>query len=185
MNTLIAPLRAGLLAGILSVVTAGAGCRGWETTEPPVHLNPNMDTQEKGKAYRASTFFADGRMMRPAIPGTVARGYLKNDDVRATGTDETGEPTKAFPGGHASWTTELAVGKAKYGVYCAPCHGAALDGLGGVNQKLGIKAPSLMDQRIKDFPIGKVYQAITNGVNAGNMGSYAAQLTEQERWAVS
>jgi hypothetical protein len=34
-------------------------CRGWTSEDPPVHLNWNMDTQEKGKAYRDSDFFAD------------------------------------------------------------------------------------------------------------------------------
>jgi hypothetical protein len=35
-----------------AAVSVLAGCRGWETEERPIHLIKNMDTQEKGKAYR-------------------------------------------------------------------------------------------------------------------------------------
>jgi mono/diheme cytochrome c family protein len=173
-----------LLAGV-AVVAALAGCRGWETTEPPVHINPNMDTQEKGKAYRKSAFFPDGRYMRPAIEGTVARGFLKVDPLKNDGLDAAGAPATDFPGGPEVWTASLETGRIKYGTYCAPCHGHALDGLGGVNTKLTVKAPSLMDARIKELAVGKIYQAMKNGVNNGNMGSYAAQLSEDERWSVA
>ena len=58
------------LVGALGLV----GCRGGESEKPPVHLIKNMDTQEKGKAYRKDStgLFADGRMMRAPVEGTVA-----------------------------------------------------------------------------------------------------------------
>ena len=54
-------------------------CRGWVSEAPPVHLNPNMDTQPKYKPFRESDFFEDKRSMRPRVDGTVARGELKDD----------------------------------------------------------------------------------------------------------
>ena len=34
-------------AQIICFLILFAGCRGWVSSKPPVHLNPNMDTQEK------------------------------------------------------------------------------------------------------------------------------------------
>ena len=36
----------------------------------------------------------------------------------------------------------------------------------------------------KDMTVGKIYSAIRNGVNAGNMPSYAAQIPVADRWAI-
>jgi mono/diheme cytochrome c family protein len=171
------------LAGLVVVLAVASGCRGWTTTEPPVHLNWNMDTQEKGKAYRKSEFFADGRSMRTPPAGTVARGYLREDDHFSDGT-EGGEPATGFPASYAGNASDIAHGKERYGIYCAPCHGGAGDGKGPVASKLTVAPPSLHDGRLKEMPVGKIYQAIKYGVNNGNMGSYAAQLQEKERWDV-
>ena len=65
-------MRTGLHLLCLGATLAGlAGCRGAPSEEPPVHLNPNMDTQDKYKPYRASGFFKDGMAMRTPPAGTV------------------------------------------------------------------------------------------------------------------
>jgi mono/diheme cytochrome c family protein len=182
-----------LLSAVAVVGVAGAGCRGWESDQPPVHLNWNMDTQEKGKAYRASTFFADGRMMRTPPAGTVAQGYLKADDIRSEGIGADGTPTTTLPEGLAFDDEALqARGAQRYGIYCAPCHGANHDGKGPAavgagpsGAKLQVAPPAFTDQRLKEMPIGQIYQAIKNGVNQGNMGSYAGQIPEDDRWAIA
>lgn len=172
----------GIVGGLLVAVVALGGCRGWETDQPPVHLNWNMDTQEKGKAFRKSDFFKDGRYMRTPPAGTVARGFLKEDDARSTGRVD-GRAVTTFPDlGDAA--AALTRGQERFGIYCAPCHGLSGDGDGIVNGKLSVKAPSFHDARLKDMPAGKLYEAILNGVNNGNMGSYAAQLNETDRWNV-
>ncbi|MFZ5444594.1 MAG: c-type cytochrome [Myxococcota bacterium] len=172
-----------------------AGCRGWETEERPVHLIKNMDTQEKGKAYRRDStgLFADGRMMRLPVEGTVAQGQLGDDLVLEEGLDEAGQPTKAFPAKvNEAWDNHVARGAGRYQIYCAPCHGPALDGKGTVADKaldggprLLVAPPDLHQERIaKDMVVGKIYSAIRNGVNAGNMPSYAAQIPVEDRWAI-
>ena len=186
-------LTALLLAAIAVVGVTGAGCRGWESDKPPVHLNWNMDTQEKGKAYRASTFFADGRMMRTPPAGTVAQGFLKEDDIRSEGIGPDGTPTTALPEGMSFEDAALqARGAERYGIYCTPCHGAGHDGKGPAaigagpsGAKLAVQPPAFADQRLKEMPIGQIYQAIKNGVNQGNMGSYAGQIPEADRWAIA
>jgi mono/diheme cytochrome c family protein len=187
----------GLASGVLLGALALAGCRGWESEEPPVHLIRNMDTQEKGKAYREDTtgLFADGRIMRPPVDGTVAQGQLGLDTVLEEGLDEAGKVTLRFPEAvkvDGQIPEALATrGQERYGIYCAPCHGVALDGKGTVaqvgydsNPRLLVPPPSFHDARIKTMPVGKIYAAIKHGVNNGNMGSYAAQIPTADRWAI-
>jgi len=174
-------LAAALVA--VSALASASSCRGWESDKPPVHLNWNMDTQEKGKAYRKSDFYADGRYMRTPPAGTVAIGFAHADEGKATGRVG-GKPVTTFPQDLGDATLVVARGQDRYGIYCAPCHGLSGDGDGIVNTKLSVKAPSFHDARIKEMPAGKIYEAMLLGVNGGNMGSYAAQLNENDRWAV-
>ena len=69
----------------MALAVAVTGCRGWETEERPVHLIKNMDTQQKFKAGRKDDtgLFADGRMSRLPVEGTVAQGQLGEDGARA------------------------------------------------------------------------------------------------------
>lgn len=174
--------RVGALALSMTALSSGTACRGWQSESPPVHLNWNMDTQEKGKAYRKSDFFADGRMMRTPPAGTVAQGFLHEDDHHHLGLIN-GEPATSLPD-VGDPAVAVKRGKERFEIYCMPCHGGAGDGNGTVNSRLLVKAPSFHDQRLKDMPVGQIYQAILNGVNGGNMGSYAAQIPEDDRWNV-
>ena len=165
-----------------------AACRGWNSEQPPVHLNWNMDTQEKGKAYRATKdteIFADGTMMRQPVAGTVPRGFLREDDHLVLGVVD-GEPAVKFPLALAATDATRARGKNRFAIYCAPCHGKDGDGQGVVSQAKGllVPPPSFFDARLKEMPNGKVFQAMSNGVNNGNMPAYNVQLSLQDRWAV-
>lgn len=190
-------MKTTLKLAAFSAALALTGCRGWETEERPVHLIKNMDTQEKGKAYRRDTtgLFADGRMMRPPVEGTVAQGELAEDLLWEEGLGEDGQPTKAFPENvkaEDGLEAQTARGENRYRIYCAPCHGVALDGKGPVagaaldgGPRLTVPPPDLHQERIaKDMVVGKLYAAIRNGVNDGNMPSYAAQIPVADRWAI-
>lgn len=182
----------------LSLATASiVGCRGWNSEEPPVHLLWNMDTQEKSKAYRSMealhnpkdsgvSSFTDGRMMRMPVDGTVARGNLRDDDLAILGIDDKGEPTVKFPAAYAASDLTRARGKIRFAIYCAPCHGKEGAGDGHVNQSKGllVPPPSFHDARFKEMPNGKIFQAITNGVNNGNMPAYNVQIPVADRWAI-
>lgn len=62
---------------------------GMTSREPRMHIIPDMDWQDKNKTQTVSPnfatggepdyLFADGRVMRPPIPGTIARGQLFTD----------------------------------------------------------------------------------------------------------
>ena len=190
-----APLRVSLMLVVLL-----AGCRGWDTEERPVHLIKNMDTQEKGKAYRRDStgLFADGRMSRLPIEGTLARGQLGDDLLLEEGVAEStdagvAEPTLAFPANvKGEFEAQASHGQTRYDIYCTPCHGQAMDGQGTIAKLaldggplLTVAPPSLHLERIaKEMVVGKIYSAIRNGVNNGNMPSYAAQIPVADRWAI-
>lgn len=173
------------------VLATLVGCRGGDSEQPPVHLIHNMDTQERGKAYRKDTsgVFPDGRLMRAPPEGTVAVGQLDDDDVFFKGADAKGEPSIQFP---ASVKTGDSIpdaladrGKVRYQIYCSPCHGIEADGKGVVAARgLSVPPPSFKDERLKEMPAGKIFQAMTNGVNNGNMASYASQIPPADRWAI-
>ena len=169
---------ASLLAIAAGAAVALGGCqwRGWISEKPPIHWNPNMDTQEKGKPFRhdQSGVFADGRYMQTPPPGTVAIGYLDDDDQMRTGMDADGKPLTKLPDAFLADATTVARGKNRFAIYCAPCHGKDADGKGLVAARpnaLAVPPPSFLDPRLVSMPVGQMYKAIHEGVNGGNMPS--------------
>jgi mono/diheme cytochrome c family protein len=172
-------MRAKLTTTTLILLTALVGCRGNRTEEPPVHLNPNMDKQERYLAQEHNPHFEDGRAMRPQVPGTVARGQLRDDD----------HLHKGLVHGTAAMTLPLkldeellARGRKRYDIYCTPCHGGAGMGDGIVIKRGMLPPPSFHDKRMLELPLGEYYKAVTEGVR--NMPSYAAQVPVRDRWAI-
>lgn len=187
-------LLSGLALGL--AVSGLTGCRGEPSSKPPVHLNPNMDTQDKYKPYRSSGFYEDGRAMRTPPANTVAYGHdgfkdpdmLQGDDALYFGYSEisaSGEPT---------WVTEIPVepsmaflrrGQERYDIFCAPCHDTAGYGKGPVTLRAQwVPVPSYHDQRLIEMSVGEIYKAITYGVNNNNMPAYAQQIDVRDRWAI-
>lgn len=164
------------------VLAVLGGCRGEPSRQPPIHLNPNMDTQDKYKAYRGSDFFEDGRAMRPPPAGTVARGLLAEDDAYDHGREATGGYVGDFP----VKVDEAMVrrGQERYNIYCAPCHDHAGTGKGTVTmiQPGLVPIPSYHEDRIRQMSVGELFNVITNGVRT--MPPYAHQLPVKDRWAV-
>jgi mono/diheme cytochrome c family protein len=75
----------------------------------------------------------------------------------------------------------LSQGRQLFNNHCAVCHGLLGDGRPSLTAAYGAKPANLVSQKIIDFPDGKIHHAIIMGKNA--MPSYAADLTERERWA--
>jgi mono/diheme cytochrome c family protein len=71
-----------------------------------------------------------------------------------------------------------------YLVYCGICHGEKLDGNGPLPAGGAyIAAPAnFMAPNIKAFPDGHYFHVATFGIRT--MGSYASQLTPEQRWMV-
>lgn len=173
------------LAFALGVVVL-SGCRHSTSDAPPIHINPNMDWQERYDPQETSGLFADGRAMRPPVPGTVARGYLKADTRFFQGREGGGSYVTAMP---VAMTSELLEhGQERYEIFCSVCHGSAGDGkgiimVGNDGQGYGyVPAPTYHTEALRVAPDGYFYDAITNGVRS--MPGYAAQVPVADRWAI-
>jgi cytochrome c553 len=157
--------RAGVLLGVLLMA---AGCR------LDMHLQP------KYLPYQATSFFPDGRSERQPVPGTVARGQLRTDELFYTGR-ENGVSVDKFP--FPITRADLERGRERFNVYCTPCHDYTGSGRGMIVQRGFPQPPSYHIQRLRDAAVGHFYEVITNGFGA--MYSYAARVEPADRWRIA
>jgi mono/diheme cytochrome c family protein len=156
------------------------GCRGCTSSSPPIHLNPNMDVQPKVKPQSASAFFYDGSGMRTPVAGTVAREDPVALDAAVTGMGADGKPVASSP---IEVTPELvARGRARFAIFCLPCHGERADGNGMLKQRAGVQSANLLEERIRQMPDGQIFDTVTNGF--GLMPGYRYPIPAHDRWAI-
>jgi mono/diheme cytochrome c family protein len=172
--------RAARLALAALALTSVACVRGCTSSQPPIHINPSMDNQPKLRAQSESGFFYDGAGMRPLVPGTIARGELREDTALYAGTDAAGQPVATSP--IAVDEKVLARGEERYRIYCQPCHDPRGDGKGILFQRGNVPTPSLHSDKVRTAPDGFVYGVITNG--SGLMPAYKWPIPPEDRWAI-
>jgi mono/diheme cytochrome c family protein len=180
-----APLAA---AALLTLSGSLIGCRGMKSEKPPVHLNRNMDFQQRFEEQEANPFFADDAAMRLPVAGTVARGRLRttqNADF-LLGRTSGGDFVAQVP---VPVTEALLVrGQERYNIYCSVCHGRAGDGRGVImvgngGQGYGYTpAPTYHSDFLRTVPDGYLFDVITNGVRS--MPSYGFEVAPADRWAI-
>lgn len=145
----------------------------------PVGCRQDMHDQPKYVPLERSTFFDDQRASRPLVPGTVARGHLDADSAFFLGTSDEGLlQTLPMPVTHSL----LERGRERFDIYCSPCHDRTGHGIGMIVQRGFKRPPSLHDERLREVPVGYLFQVIGNGF--GTMPSYAAQIPARDRWAI-
>ena len=169
------------LSFLLGIALLLGGCRGSLKEDPPIHINPNMDAMERFEAQEANPFFEDGRAMRPPVPGTVARGMLREDVAFHTGRNADGGYVQVMP---VEYTVEFANrGRERYDIYCSVCHGVAGDGQGIVmTGGYGFVPIGFHNDRLRTIEDGYLYEVITQGVRS--MPAYAQQIPIADRWAI-
>jgi mono/diheme cytochrome c family protein len=166
-----------------ALILAATGCglmRGCTSSEPPIHINPSMDDQPKLLPQAASGFFYNGSGMRMPVPGTVARGELREDDAFFLGKGPDGKPVAVIP-----VTVDealLARGRARYAIYCQPCHDPRGDGKGILAQRGGVPTASFHTDKVRGYPDGQIFDVITNG--SGLMPAYKWPIPPSDRWAI-
>jgi mono/diheme cytochrome c family protein len=147
---------------------------------PPIHLNPNMDSQPKYRAYRESKFFSDQSGMRQPVAGTVAIGNLREDSKYYAGKEANGNFVKQMP---VPMNMDLLQrGHERFNIYCSPCHSRVGDGKGIVVQRGMLPPPSFHEARLLAVEDGYIFDVITNGIR--NMPSYRHQVSVADRWAI-
>lgn len=175
-------LRRFIMFAVVAILLAAAlGCtRGRPTENTPIHLNPNMDRQQKYLPQSESKFFVDGMTMRKPVAGTVARGELHEDNAYWRGRDDIDSVIAKIP---IPVTMQLIErGQQRFNIYCSPCHGRTGDGRGIVVQRGLLPPPSFHDERLRKVGDGHIFDVISNGIR--NMPSYRAQIPVDDRWAI-
>jgi mono/diheme cytochrome c family protein len=155
------------LLALVAATALVAGCR------------QDMHDAPRYEAYEASSTFADNRASRVAPAGTVARGWLRDDEALYTGKIA-GQPVEQFP--FAIAHEDLARGQQRFNIYCTPCHGRLGDGQGMVVQRGLRQAASYHQDRLRQEKAGYFYDVITNGFGA--MQGYAEQIPVRDRWLI-
>ena len=140
----------------------------------------DMHVQPKYLPYAPTTFFADGRSERQPVPGTIARGQLRLDDLLFTGTENGAEATRfPFPITRA----DLDRGRERFNIYCTPCHDYTGSGNGMIVQRGFPHPPSFHTDRLRQAPVGHFFGVMTNGF--GRMYSYADRVDVGDRWRIA
>jgi mono/diheme cytochrome c family protein len=159
-----------MLASVFVCGMALSGCR------------QDMHNQPKFIPLRQNDFYADQRASRDPVPGTVARGQLKDDSYFQTGKHGVilGNELPAT----ITFNKELLLrGQERYKIYCTPCHSELGDGNGMIVQRGYKKPPSFHDERLRNAPLGHFFDVASNGFGA--MPDYSAQVKPADRWAIA
>jgi len=165
-----------------------ARSRVMHSKSPRIHLVQDMDNQTSYRAQQVNPDFADRRGMRPPVPGTVAWGQLDDDDHYYRGRSGDGFAT-GFPARYHVTLESVQRGRARFDIYCSPCHGLAGDGDGMVarradatQQATWVPPSSLHDALTLSRSEGHLFNTITNGIRT--MPAYGAQIPVEDRWAI-
>ncbi len=125
----------------------------------------------------------DAKLQPPAVPAVSAAG--------ATQAPTPGVPNLPFVKKIPMEVDEAAMnlGKQKFEIYCAACHGVGGDGDGLVARRADelaqgywLAPTSMHSDAVRKQAVGQVFYTITKG--KGKMASYGAVLTPKERWAI-
>lgn len=140
-----------------------------------------MHDQPKFYPQRSTSFYADGRSVRPQVVGTVARSQAEKPSYYTTGLIEGGGEGDGLP--FKVTQAVLERGQERYNVYCTPCHSRVGNGKGMIVERGYYPATSFHSYRLRSAPLGHFFNVITNGYGA--MPDYAAQIAPQDRWAIA
>jgi mono/diheme cytochrome c family protein len=139
-----------------------------------------MLDQPRGKAYAASPYFEDGKLMQAPPEGSVpAQLADPAPDDRAKQADGSYITALPRPLDRAS----LERGRNRFETFCATCHGIDGSGASEVAHHMELRRPpSLVADPVRSFPVGQIYEVI--GTGYGLMPAYSHELDSRDRWAV-
>jgi mono/diheme cytochrome c family protein len=171
--------RAGAFAVAALTLTVGACDLGLPAGRSPHREGNRLDMidQPKFKPQRADVFGGRPTSVLEPPAGAVAADetpypYLQADAARAGA--ELVNPLQPTP-------DVIAHGKFVYENICITCHGPKGAGDGLVTS-LFPKPPSLMTQRVRDWPDGEIFHRPMRG--QGSMPSHARQVDARDTWSV-
>lgn len=176
----------GILTGVVALVLM-AGCNKVRRSPGRAYM-PDMAYSRAVETYSSTEGMKQKGIHYSALPvaGTIARGDMlfqypyKNDSVGYIASAGVSNP---LPKLDAKQYLEAA---RLYLVNCGICHGDKLDGNGPLwkdgNGPFPAAPKNLIGADMKAMKEGTMFHSVTYG--KGQMGSYASQLSTQQRWMV-
>ncbi|MBU3820903.1 cytochrome c [Flavobacteriaceae bacterium XHP0103] len=166
------------ITAVAIVLISVVSCK--KDTRPNYQFMPNMYESVGYETYGENAMFENGMEARTPVEGSVPRGYVPFDIENTLEGYELAKET--LKSSLDSTQVDLDRGKALYDVYCAICHGTKGDGQGNLVKREKILGIPSYDDAGRAITEGSIYHTIHYGKNA--MGSYANQLSIEERWQV-
>jgi mono/diheme cytochrome c family protein len=173
-------------------LSALAACRGQTSHETPIFGIRNMYDQPKYDVQEESDFFPDHRTMRPLVDGVISSEEEVNPEIARGRVEDDSAYVMTIPpqviaklGGPQAMVER---GKARFGIYCVPCHDATGSGEGLAKRRAvasgaaAFAPPTFHQDRLRHAPDGQIFATITNGKS--NMPPYAMQIRVEDRWAI-
>lgn len=176
-----------MLTLALPALAIGA-CRGERSDAPPRQFFPGMDDQQRWDPQEETDFYADGRVAREPVAGTVAFGwwphaddqgrdvFLAESDAVYRGIDGQGgylarapidelfEDSPSSP----DVADLIARGRERFDIYCSSCHGKTGAGDGMVGSRWSNPMPSFHTEAYQPGgekgQDGYLFHTIRNGV---------------------
>jgi len=164
-----------------TLITVFESCDG--KREPGKIYMPDMTYSRAYEAYAPNNLKEENINYVPyPVEGTIRRGDLfpyplPNDSNGYKMSAQIKDPLPPLD------TVQMAEAQRLFNINCAICHGPKLDAQGPLST--GGKIPAVANLTLKqyvDMPVGTMFHSVTYGKN--NMGSYASQLTREQRWMV-
>lgn len=151
--------------------------------EPGKTFMPDMAYSRAYEAYAENNLKEEGiNYVQYPVEGTIRRGDLfpytvPNDSNGYRMSAQVKDPLPPLD------TVQMSEAQRLYNINCAICHGPNIDAQGPL--ATGGKIPAVANltlQQYVEMPVGTMFHSVTYG--KGNMGSYASQLTREQRWMV-
>jgi len=183
-----------IIAGIAAAGLSITGCGGAKGENPGQAYMPDMYYSRAYEAYGYNNIDDYQKLKEKGVnytglpvAGTMARGDAS--PFRLPANDSGYAMAVSVRNPYDTVTATPAIMKEAdriYQINCAICHGSKLDGNGplwkGGDGPYPAAPRNLLDDYSKKLSDGQMYHVIMFG--KGQMGSYASQLKEAERWWV-
>lgn len=165
-----------LIAGLVVLASCSK-----DNKEPGYIFMPDMTYSQAYETFSSNPLNPDSNTAFEPVSNTIPRGYQPFPyENTFSDYDRAGEElTNPLPASDDN----IKEGQQFYQLYCGICHGDNGEGNGRIValQKFP-PPPSFYDNYMMELPEGKMFYSVHYGRNL--MGSYAAQITQKERWQV-
>ncbi len=170
------------IAFVLGIVVSFSSCK--DNLKPNYQYMPNMYESVAYETYSESNAFNSPKGLKGKegqLPptGSIKRGFVPYEIPNTAEGYNFSKTIVKSP--LDSIAVDMKKAEELFVIYCAICHGEAGNGMGKlVKQQKFLGVPNYKDRLIT---IGSIFHVQTYGLNS--MGSYANQLSQQERWMIA